>query len=218
MTPPSRPFLIMGFEPFGGDPVNPSAEVARQLHGTTLGEHPVIGLELPVVWERAPAVFERAVDHHRPEVVLLLGLAAGRSMLAVERIAINVLDFAVADNAGAQPAGEPVVPGGPAAYFTTLPAKAILAAWRAAGVPGYVSNTAGTYVCNQVLYQALHRAAGRGYRVGFLHLPYLPEQVVARPSGTPSMTLDVMVRGARLALEVAASRAEDIKLVAGAFA
>src|SRR6266496_3579445 len=135
--------------------MNPSSVVALELDGSTIDGRPVIGVELPVTAAGAPLALEAAIEIHRPEIVLSLGLAEGRSKLALERVAINVLDFSTPDNAGDTPVDVPVVEGEPAAYFSTLPIKAILASWQQESLPGYVSNTAGTYVCNQVLYKAL---------------------------------------------------------------
>lgn len=207
--------LLTGFEAFGESEKNPTAEIVRLLDGSTVGGHTVHGTALPVTASGAPAALREAVVLHRPGLVLSLGLANGRSMLALERVAINVLDFPIPDNEGASPTDEPVVEGGPPAYFATLPIKAILAAWKGAGLPGYVSNTAGTYVCNQTFYHSLHLSEEHRYRAGLIHVPYLPEQA-ARTEGTPSMSLDVMVRAVELALEVSLQRSEDIVLPAGA--
>lgn len=138
------------------------------------------------------------------------------SMLALERVAVNVLDFPIPDNDGSQPTDDPVVQGGPAAYFSSLPIKAILTAWKEAGIPGYVSNTAGTYVCNQTFYASMHLSKERGYRAGVIHVPYLPEQAAEVGDGAPSMSLELMVRAAEVALEVSVGRSDDATLPAGA--
>ena len=208
--------LVTGFEAFGKSDVNPSAEVAQVLDGTSVAGHEVHGVELPVTAHEATRALEAAVERYDPVIVLSLGLANGRSMLALERVAINVLDFPIPDNDGAQPTDEPVVEGGPAAYFASLPLKAILAAWREAGIPGYVSNTAGTYVCNLTFYSSMHLSEQRGYRAGVIHVPYLPEQAANVEEGAPSMSLDLMVRATKVALEISVERSEDIILPAGA--
>lgn len=212
-----RPILLTGFGPFGGDPVNPSAQVAAALDGTDVCRR-VVADVLPVaragVAERLPRLFQE-VD---PALVLLLGLANGRSAPAVERVALNVLDFPIADNDGAQPVDEPVVPAGPAAYLASVPVKAILAAWQEAGLPGYVSNTAGTYVCNATFYLASHLGAARAIPVGLVHLPYLPEQA-GRDGATPapSMALDMQVECVRVALRAAVTHiGQDLAIAAGA--
>ena len=208
--------LLTGFEPFGESGKNPSAEIVRILDGASVADHRVVGVELPVTAGTAPKELEAAVALHQPEIVLSLGLANGRGMLALERVAINALDFPIPDNEGSQPTNEPVVEGGPAAYFSTLPIKAVLAAWREAGIPGYVSNTAGTYVCNGVFYSSLNFSEKYGYRAGLIHVPYLPEQALEDGPGTPSMALDLMARAVEISLEVSVSTPEDIILPAGA--
>lgn len=200
--------LVTGFEPFGSHNVNPSAVLAESIDGTTIAGYRVVGRVLPVSCSRAPDALEVAIERHQPAVVLSLGLAAGRAMLALERVAINVLDFSTPDNDGLQPGDKPVVESAPAAYFATVPLKAIVDGWREAGIPGYLSNTAGTYVCNQVLYSALHLAARHGHRAGFIHLPFLPAQAAAEKPATPSMTLDLMLEGVRSALELSARAVE----------
>jgi pyroglutamyl-peptidase len=197
----TRPLLVTGFEPFGSHDRNPSEMIARKLDGTTAGSHRIIGITLPVRAALAPDLLRDAVERFEPIAVLSLGLANGRSGLSIERIGINVLDFPLPDNASAQPIDEPVAPDGPAAYFTTLPARAILETWRLAGIPGYLSDSAGTYLCNQVMYLGLHIASRTGCPSGFIHLPSLPEQVAGAKRMEPSMSLDLMIQGVVLALE-----------------
>ena len=210
--------LVTGFEPFAGDCVNPAAEALRLLP-ESLGSLAVATTILPTAFGRALDALDAAVAAGRPEIVLCLGLAGGRAALSLERVAINVDDARIADNDGRQPVDAPVVPGGPAAYFATLPIKAAAAALRRAGLPAAVSNSAGTFVCNHVFYGLLHLAATRlpGTRCGFLHLPYLPSQAAAI-DGAPSMALEDVVRGVRIVLEVAASRRDDITATEGALA
>jgi pyroglutamyl-peptidase len=208
--------LLTGFEAFGDGEKNPTAEIVQLLDGASVADHRVSGVKLPVTAAGAPEALREAIALHYPSLVLSLGLAGGRSMLALERIAINVLDFPIPDNGGSQPEGEPVVEDGPAAYFATLPVKAILAAWQEAGLPGYVSNTAGTYVCNQAFYHSLHHSGERGYRAGLIHVPYLPEQAAGVEGGAPSMALELMVEAVKIALRVSTERSEDFTLGAGA--
>jgi pyroglutamyl-peptidase len=193
--------LITGFEPFGGQSINPSWEVARALDGLQGLPAQVRAVQLPCVFAQAASVLTRALDDIRPDVVLALGQAEGRSDISVERVAINVMDARIADNAGAQPIDQPVVAGGPAAYFSTLPIKHLVARMRATGFPASVSQTAGTFVCNQVFYALQHALAGRGVRSGFVHVPLLPEQAAHWP-GTPlpSMPLDTQVAALMCAL------------------
>ena len=211
--------LLTGFEPFGGEPVNPSWQVALALHGEVMAGAQVVALQLPCVFGAALTVLQQALRQHRPQLVLALGQAAGRCELTPERVAINVDDARIADNAGARPIDQPVVPGGPAAYFSSLPIKAMVAALREAGVPAAVSQTAGTFVCNHVFYGLMHTlntARGRaGVRGGFMHLPLLPEQA-ARLPGQPSLPLATQVAGVRLALAAALAQHEDLHAAGGA--
>ena len=201
-----RVLLLTGFEAFGGYAVNPSLEVAKALDGRAVGDAVVRGAILPVHHvEAAPAV-SRLLDETDPLAVLHLGLAAGRARIALERVAVNVMDFDTPDNAGYRARGEPCVPGGPDAYFATLPLGTILAALLGEGIPAYVSNTAGTYLCNQTMYGTLHLLARRRHpaRAGFVHLPLLPAMVAASGLEQPSMDAGLMVRAVELALGVVA--------------
>jgi len=211
----SAPILVTGFEPFGGDSVNPSAQVAQALHGRTIDGAPVLGVVLPCVFGAAIDALRHALDEHHPRLVLALGQAAGRSGFSLERVAINVDDARIPDNAGAQPIDEPVVARAPAARFTTLPIKAMVAALREAGHPAEVSNSAGTFVCNHVFYGLQHALrTRRSVRSGFMHLPLLPEQ--AR-GDQPSLPLATMVDGTALALATALrTRAGDLLATEGA--
>ena len=203
-----RPILLTGFEPFGGDTVNPSWLVAQALHGEVIGGARVQALCLPCVFGQALAVLQTALHQHRPQVVLALGLAAVRSEISVERVALNVDDARIADNAGAQPIDEPVDMGGPAAYFSTLPIKAIVAALQQAGLPAAVSQTAGTFVCNHVFYGLMHRLRRhRTVRAGFMHVPLLS-----------SLALDAQVQGVRLALLTTLQTAVDLRQSGGSIA
>jgi pyroglutamyl-peptidase len=210
--------LLSAFEPFGGDRVNPSLLIARHLDGETIAGARVAAVELPCVFHRALAVLDEALARTRPVLAVALGLAAGREGLSIERVAINVDDARIPDNAGAQPVDEPIVPGGPAAWFSTLPIKAMAAELNAAGVPASVSQTAGTFVCNHVFYGLQQRLAGTGVRSGFIHVPLLPEQAGQYP-GKPALSLEDQVRGVRLALQVALTRqGDDLRAVGGAVA
>lgn len=207
--------LVTGFEPFGSHHNNPSAILARTLDGERIGGEEITGLVLPVDRYAAPRLLEEAVTGLRPTIVLPLGLAGSRASLAMERVAINVLDFPLPDNGGYHPVDLPAVEGGPDAYFSTLPVKRVVEAWRASGIPGYVSNTAGTYLCNQIMYVALHLGHTAGFRSGFIHVPCLPEDVTGRPS-TPSMAFEFMIAGIRLALSVSVTANTDVTTAAGA--
>lgn len=189
--------LVSSFEPFGDHEVNASREVARHLAESTPG---LLTVELPVVRYDAPRILIDAVDRERPDAVLMLGIAANRADIAPERVAINVDDFRIPDNAANHPVDEPVVPEGPAAYFSTLPIKAIVAALAEAEIPASVSNSAGTYLCNHVAYALLHHLeqTTAACRAGFLHIPQMAE---AAKDGAPSLPFATLVRGVRIALD-----------------
>jgi pyroglutamyl-peptidase len=209
----SKPILVSGFEPFGGDAINPSALVAQALHGRTVGGAGVVGVVLPCAFGTSIAVLREALRRHRPQLVLALGLAAGRGGFSLERVAVNLDDARIPDNAGAQPIDMPVVERGPTAHFTTLPIKAMAAALREAGHAAEISNSAGTFVCNHVFYAMQHLLCRRKVRSGFMHLPLLPEQA----HGQPAITLQDMIDGTALALRAALTTAgEDLRAEGGA--
>src|SRR5436309_2340750 len=207
--------LVTGFEPFGGEPINPALEALERLP-PRIGAVAIATRVLPAVFGQALDALEAAVRESNPDIVLCVGLAGGRAALSLERVAINIDDARIPDNKGRQPIDLPVVAGGPAAYFATLPIKAAAAALREAGLPAMVSNSAGTFVCNHVFYGLMHLAATRrlDLRGGFLHVPYLPSQA-ARQDGAPSMALEDIVRGIEIVLAVAASRRDDIATAEG---
>ena len=193
--------LVTGFEPFGGQSLNPSWEVARALHVLQLQGAQVTAVQLPCVFAQALPALQQALAQHRPDIVLALGQAEGRCDFSVERVAINLMDARIPDNAGAQPIDVPVIAGGPAAYFSTLPIKTLVAGLKAAGFPASVSQTAGTFVCNQVFYALQHTLAGLGVHSGFMHLPLLPEQAAQWPGPTlPSWPASLQIAGVTQAL------------------
>ncbi|MES2423770.1 MAG: pyroglutamyl-peptidase I [Pseudomonadota bacterium] len=197
--------LLTGFDAFGGDSVNPSWQVAQALQGKRISGHRVVAAQLPTVFGESLALLLRLVEQHQPAWVVCTGLAGGRNAVSLERIAINLADARIPDNAGAQPKDEPVVPSGPAAYFSSLPVRAMLEALEGEGIAAEISQTAGTFVCNHVFYGLMHHLAGqpgnKPCRGGFIHLPYLPEQSEAR--GT--MPLQTMARALQVALRCALS-------------
>src|SRR5450830_709233 len=178
--------LLTGFEPFERDPVNPSWEVAQALNGSVCDGATVHAVQLPCAFGPAIDRLDEALVQWQPQLVLALGLAGGRSEVSLERVAINVIDARIADNAGQQPIDTSVGHGAPAAYFSTLPIKAIVRDLRGAGLPGAVSNTAGTFVCNQVFYALMHRLAYEPARsqtrAGFIHLLICPSKRPATPA------------------------------------
>lgn len=198
--------LLTGFEPFGGELLNPSLEALGRLSALDSVGVEVSGAVLPVVFGRAYEVLRAAIEQRRPAVVICLGEAGGRAEITPERVAINVDDARMADNEGARPIDAPIVEGGPAAYFSTLPIKAMVASLRAKGVPASVSQSAGTFVCNHVFYRLMHLLATEwpGVRGGFVHVPYLPAQVTGKP-GTPSLGLELLLSGLSEIVRVAAA-------------
>jgi pyroglutamyl-peptidase len=208
--------LVTGFEPFGGDRVNPSFEALARLP-LRLGALDIATAALPVAYGGARATLRDAIAASAPDIVLCAGLAGGRAELSLERVAINIDDARIPDNGGNQPIDRPVVAGGPAAYFATLPIKAAVVALRDAGLPAAVSNSAGTFLCNHVFYGLMHEAAlaGNRFRGGFLHVPYLPSQA-ARTPGVASMALEQIVEGIEVILSVAAARIDDLAVSEGA--
>ncbi len=208
--------LVTGFEPFGGEEVNPSIEAVKKLPDKIAGAR-IVRLEVPVVCHKALAVIEEAVKKHDPDVILSVGQAGGRAELGVERVGINVDDYRSPDNEGNQPVDEPVFAGGPDAYFVNLPVKAMVQRIRKKGIPAAVSNTAGTFVCNHVTYGVRHLIETKypGKRSGFIHIPYLPQQVTER-AGMPSMSAEVSAEGLAAAIEAAVENERDLKITEGA--
>jgi pyroglutamyl-peptidase len=191
--------LVTGFEPFGGERVNASIEAVRRLP-PRVGEVAVAIAELPTSYARSPAALAAAIASAEPDIVLCVGQAGERAALCVERVAVNIQDAEIADNDGARPLDTAIVPGGPAAYLTTLPVRSTVAALQAAQLPAQLSMSAGTFVCNHVFYHLMHLAAGRprAFRGGFLHVPAL-----GRPPGreNPALALDAIVRGIEIVLK-----------------
>ena len=197
--------LITAFEPFGGENINPAQEVLALLPDQIAGAQ-LIKRIVPTVFHQSIQVVCEAMRQNQPDFVLMLGQAGGRSGLTIERIAINIDDADLPDNAGAQPVDQVIEPLGPAAWFVTLPIKKMAEAIRDAGLPAHISNSAGTFVCNHLLYGALHCIAQNSLpiRAGFIHLPYLPQQAVSRKPPTPGMELGDQVLGLEAALKVLA--------------
>ena len=212
---PERTVLVTGCEPFGDEPINPSREIARQLHGLQVGAHRVVAGLLPCVFGDSRLELRRLIKQHRPAVVVCLGLAAGRSEVTPERVALNIDDARIADNAGEQPIDRPVVRGGPAAYWSTLPIKAIVAALQARRIPAAVSQTAGTFVCNHVFYGLMHdlarKGAGKSLRGGFIHVPAVP--VAGRKRS--SLPLAISVEAVLIAIQTTLAFRGDVPAPGG---
>lgn len=210
----SKTVLLTGFEPFNKETINPAWEAVSLLAGWRGLGYQVAARQLPCVFGDAGAVLRAAIAELDPVLVIAVGQAGGRVDMSVERVAINVDDAPIPDNAQCQLVDEPIVADGPAAYFSTLPIKAIVRELRAQGLPASVSQTAGTFVCNHVFYGLMHHTAGTGLRAGFIHIPYLPEQA-ARFPGAASMSLGDMVKGLTIAIEVALREETDVCEVGG---
>lgn len=210
----TRTVLLTGFEPFNKETVNPAWEAVRALAGWAGEGFTVEVRQLPCVFGAAQEVLKAAIASLQPDVVIAVGQAGGRVDMSVERVAINVDDAPIPDNAQQQLVDEPIVSGGPAAYFSTLPIKAIVRGLREEGIPASVSQTAGTFVCNHVFYGLMHHTAGSSTKAGFIHIPYLPQQAAAHP-GAASMALAEVVRGLKVVVAVALTTDADLREMGG---
>lgn len=184
--------LITAFDPFGGDKVNPALEAVKKIN-TDLFDAEIVKLEIPTVFGKSIEKVAAAIEAEKPDVVLCIGQAGGRFEITPERVAINVDDARIVDNEGNQPVDAPIYTDGDAAYFSMLPIKAIVQNIRAAGLPASVSNTAGTFVCNHIMYGVLYQIHKHfpGVRGGFIHVPFIPEQVVTRANAPAMSSLDI---------------------------
>lgn len=190
-----RQLLITGFDAFGEGKINPSWEAVKLLPDT-IGDFELCKLEIPTVFGLAAETVIKNAEEFHPDVILCVGQAGGRDAVTPERIGVNIRDARIPDNAGNQPDGQRIAEDGPAAYFATVPVKEMAEAIRAAQIPGAVSNSAGTFVCNDTLYTPLHHYAGTHVKVGFIHVPYMPEQ------GSPSLPLDRTAAALTAAIKV----------------
>ena len=209
--------LVTGFDPFGGEKVNPALEAVKSLPSVIHGAE-IRWVEIPTVFYQSAEVLEAEIVRYQPDVVLCIGQAGGRASLTPERVAINQDDARIPDNQGNQPIDTPIRLDGQAAYFSTLPIKAMVQAIKEEGLPATVSNTAGTFVCNHLMYQALYLADKKfpNMRAGFMHIPYMTEQVVNKPN-TASMNLTDIVRGIEAAIgAIVEYKDKDLKIVGGA--
>ncbi|MES2414779.1 MAG: pyroglutamyl-peptidase I [Pseudomonadota bacterium] len=212
-SPQHPKVLLTGFDAFGGAALNPSWLAVQPMDGQQLAGHAVVAAQVPTTFAGSVTELKKLIRQHKPALVICVGQAGGRSALSLERVAINVADASIPDNAGEQPVDVAVRHKGPSAYFSTLPIKAMLKSMHAAGIRAEVSQTAGTFVCNQVFYSLMDTLAKQRshskVRGGFIHVPYLPEQ------GTPNMALEEIVRGLRVAVETALVNATDVAHGAG---
>ncbi|OJG50840.1 pyroglutamyl-peptidase I [Enterococcus gallinarum] len=210
--------LVTGFDPFGGEAINPALEAVKLLPEEINGAK-IVKLEIPTVFGKSAEVVQAKIEEIQPDVVLNIGQAGGRFAISPERVAINVDDARIPDNEGNQPVDEAIQPQGQPAYFSQLPIKAMVAAMKEAGIPAVVSNTAGTFVCNHIMYQVQYMIDTKypTLKGGFIHVPFIPEQVVDKP-GQPAMSLQDIAKGLEAAIGaiVDYQEKEDIKAIGGA--
>lgn len=207
--------LVTGFEPFGGEVVNPALEAIKQLPSTIEGVQ-IITYEIPTVFHKSGQLLKTYIEKEQPDAILLIGQAGGRSAISLERVAINMDDARIPDNEGNQPIDEMINPEGAPAYFATLPIKRIVQTLRDHQIPAQISNSAGTFVCNHLMYYLLDylTVAAPGVIGGFMHIPYLPSQVVNQPQ-QPSMSLEEIVKAVKLTLQVMIESPMDVKISGG---
>ena len=203
--------LLTGFTPFAGEKINPALEAVKRLPNEIAGLE-VVKLEVPTVFGESVRLVREAIEREQPDFVLSVGQAGGRAEITPERVAINVDDARIPDNAGQQPIDVPIFVDGENAYFATLPVKAMAEAIRKAGLPSTLSNTAGTYVCNHLMYGVLYHLNQKNScaKAGFIHVPYIPEQTADKP-GVPSMPLDDIVRALEAAIVAIPAHETDVK-------
>ncbi len=210
--------LVTGFDPFGGEAINPAIEAVKLLPDT-IADAEIIKLEIPTVFHKSAEVVRQKALEVKPDVILNIGQAGGRPDLTPERVAINQDDARIEDNEGNQPIDVPIQEDGASAYFATLPIKAMVEYIHKVGLPASISNSAGTFVCNHIMYQSLYLAAQEmpHVRAGFMHIPFMTQQVVDKPN-QPSMSLEDIVKGIGAALEAIVDYADkdDLRRVGGA--
>ena len=207
--------LLTGFDPFGGEPVNPAQEAVQRVSDNINGAE-VIKITIPTVQTKSVKAIEEAIELHNPDVVISVGQAAGRYDITPERVAINIDDFRIKDNEGNQPTDKIIQEDGKSAYFSNLPVKAMVKHMNDNQIPATLSNTAGTFVCNHVMYGILYMIDKKypNIKGGFIHVPYIPSQVVCKPN-TPSMSAADITKGLELCIKAAVENKEDIKAVGG---
>lgn len=210
--------LVTGFDPFGGEEINPALEAVKLLPEEINGAK-IVKLEIPTVFGKSAEVVQTKIEEIQPDVVLNIGQAGGRFAISPERVAINVDDARIPDNEGNQPVDEAIQPQGQPAYFSQLPIKAMVAAMKEAGIPAVVSNTAGTFVCNHIMYQVQYMIDTKypEMKGGFIHVPFIPQQVVDK-AGQPAMSIEDIAKGLTAAVEAIVDYAdkEDLKAIGGA--
>ena len=208
--------LITGFDPFGGESINPAYEAVKLLPDEIAGAK-IIKKEIPTVFQKGPDAVYEEIQSSKPDYVLCIGQAGGRSQVTPEWVGINFRNARIADNEGNQPLQTSVVENGPEAYFTMLPVFRMVEKMKGNGIPASVSYTAGTYVCNDVMYSVLHycHTEFKGVKGGFMHVPFATEQTVNQPAGTPGMNLKDIAKAIELSVEAILENDTDIKVVSG---
>lgn len=206
--------LVTGFEPFQLDRINPSWEVAQALDGLRLNEYRICAIRLPVVFGEAAQVLQQAIQQFKPDYVLCLGVAANRNKISLERVAINIDDARISDNAGNQPIDEIIAPEGPSAFFSTLPIKAIFQRLQQEKIAVGVSNTAGTYVCNHLFYQLMLMIQDTQIKGGFIHVPALPDMIQDNPV-IDGIDLNTQIQAIRIVIETTIQNKKDVKVSTG---
>ena len=208
--------MMTGFDPFGGDTINPAYEAVKMLPDE-IGGTQIIKLEIPTVFGKAGDVLEQAIEAHRPDAVICVGQAGGRSGMSVEKVAINLQDARTADNEGGQPVACVIKEDGDTAYFATVPVKAMVAKMRENGIPAFVSYTAGTFVCNDLMYSLLYLISKKypDIRGGFMHVPFAMGQTVDKPNGTAAMAIESIAKGLEYSILAVIENREDISAAMG---
>ena len=208
--------LITGFDPFGGASINPAYEAVKLLPDR-IGDCDVVKLEVPTVYVEDGEVLSKAIEEHQPDIVICVGQAGGRSGMTIEKVAVNLMDARIKDNKGQQPLDELICRDGENAYFAKLPVKAMVKAMKDRGIPARVSYTAGTFVCNDIMYRLLYLIDKKypAMRGGFIHVPYLPEQVLELPDGMPSMSAASIAEALEAGIIAALNNEDDIVTVGG---
>ena len=194
--------LLTGFDPFGGDKVNPAYEAVKLLPKNIAGAD-IVTIEIPTVYRKSGETVEMGIRQYQPDVVMCIGQAGGRSGMTVEMVAVNIADFRIADNEGNQPLNQSILEDGENAYFATVPVKAMVENIKKHGIPAQISYTAGTFVCNDVMYELLYMISKKYPKIkgGFIHVPFAPEQVLERPDGTASMPVETAAKALEYAVE-----------------
>ena len=208
--------LVTGFDPFGGETVNPAYEAVKMLPEQIAGAE-IIKLEIPTVFSKSSVAVEEGIQKYNPDIVINVGQAGGRSHITIEQVAINLADARIPDNAGEQPLNEALQPDGDTAYFATVPIRAMVKHVQEHGLPCSISYTAGTYVCNCVMYNVLYMTQKKypNIKAGFIHVPFATSQLIGKPATTPGMSLDEIEKSLEYATEAVVLGVEEEGIVTG---